>query len=245
MLFDIHCHANELGDIENIIKKAKEKNVILFFSNSVDLKSCKKNLEMQDKYKEIKALLGLHPSNLLWMNEKERQKTINFIEENIKKSFAIGETGLDFKHAETKEKQEIQRRFFEKQIEIALENNKLIEVHSRQARLDCIEILEKFNARKVLMHWFTAEKELIERIIKNNWFISIGPSILSQKHVQEITKEIPLENLFLETDSPVKFSGKKAEPTMIKEVALKIIEIKDIELKELEKTLEKNLKKIQ
>jgi len=244
MLFDAHCHLNELENIEEKIKEAKKNDVKIIFSNSVDLNSSKENLELQEKFSEVKAFLGLHPSNLLSMNKAKQVKAIEFIKENINNAIGIGETGLDFKHADTKEKQLIQKKFFEKQIEIAIKENKLIQVHSRLARIECIELLEKFKAKKVLMHWFYGNKELIERILKNNWFISVGPSILTEKHIQEMIKLIPLENLLLETDAPVIFSGKKAEPKQIKEVAEKVIKIKEINLINLKANLKKNLKKM-
>ncbi|MFH1588261.1 MAG: TatD family hydrolase [Candidatus Diapherotrites archaeon] len=242
-LIDSHCHLNELSrmrEIEETIKKAEENNVKTIISNSVDLNSMKKNIELQEKFSSVKCALGIHPSNILKMNEKEINEGIKFIEKNISKAIALGEIGLDFRHAETQEQKEKQRRIFQELIELGNKKRKALIVHSRYAGKNCLEMLEEKKSEKVLMHWFTNSIKEIQKAVELNYFISVGPSILNSIETQKIVKEIPMEFLLLETDCPVKFNGIPSEPFWIKEVAEKLSELKEISVEELTEQAFKN-----
>jgi len=93
--------------------------------------------------------------------------------------------------------------------------------------------------RKVLMHLF-GDKKLIPRIVKNGWLVSIGPGILKSKTMKKIARDIPLNNLLLETDSPWFGMGERGLPTNVKKAAEKVAEIKKIPIKEVEKQTDLN-----
>jgi TatD DNase family protein len=201
-------------------------------SNSVDLDSMKKNLELKKITAKVQVCLGLHPVKLLKLSEKEINESIKFIEDKINECIGIGESGLDFT-TEKEDEREKQIKVFKQLIGIAKKYNKPIVVHSRKARKDVLEILEEEKAEKVLLHWFIGEKHL-DKIIEKKYFISLGPSILFNDFLKKFVEKIPLEIILTETDSPVEFNGKKAEPFWVKEVAEKIAEIKKIPLEEVE-----------
>ncbi len=239
MLIDSHCHLDEFSDIKEIIKKAKENRVEKILSNSVDLKSAKKHLKLK-QIEQVEIALGLHPSNSVFgMKKEEIEKTLNFVEEKIDKASAVGEIGLDYKHGNTNDKRKTQKKVLKRQLLTALEYDKPVVIHSRRSHHDCFKALKEYSPKKVLMHWFYDEK-FLNKIVNRNYFVSVGPSVFTDKHVQNFAKKIPLKNLLLETDAPVKFNGEKAEPSWIKKVAEKVSELRGIELKELEKNCEKN-----
>ncbi|MDO8427620.1 MAG: TatD family hydrolase [Candidatus Diapherotrites archaeon] len=244
MFTDIHCHLDELENIPELIARAKENQVEIMFSNSVDLKSMQANLKLGKQFSEIKPLLGLHPKDILKMSDSEIEIGLKFIEKNLKNCAGIGEIGLDYKYAETGTQQQKQQTIFEQQIQIAKENDLAIEVHSRRAREQCLETLKKMNAEKVLLHWFNGNQKQIQIIQDHNWFVSIGASILFQDYNHEVIKALELEHLLIETDTPVPFNGQNSEPAWIRKIAEKIAEIKEISLKEIEKTTWKNTKKL-
>ena len=240
MLIDSHCHLNEFSNIKKIIENAKKENVNLILSCAVDAESIHSHLKMQKEFKEVKIALGLHPSNSVYgMKNKAIEECIKLVEDSIGKALAVGEIGLDFKHADTEGKRKTQRKVFKSQLLIALENKKPVVVHSRRSHWACFKILEDFSPNPVLMHWFY-DKKFLKHLIDLNFFASIGPSVFSDKRVQDFTKKIPLENLLLETDAPVKFNGESSEPAWIKKVALKVSQLKEIPLEELERACEKN-----
>ena len=240
MLIDAHCHLNEFRNIAETITRAKKENVGKIFSCAVDAKSILAHIEMQEKFPELEIALGLHPSNsVFYTTPSEIKHTISLAKENIDKALAVGEIGLDFKHADTEEKRKLQRKVFSQQLGIAEENKKPVVVHSRRSHLECFEILEGFSLPSVLMHWFYDSK-FLKQIVDAGFYASIGPSVFSDSMVQEFALKLPLENLLLETDGPVRFNGKPAEPAWIKKVAEKVAELKEISLEEIEKVCEKN-----
>ncbi|MBU2477227.1 TatD family hydrolase [Candidatus Micrarchaeota archaeon] len=239
MFVDVHCHLEMLENLDSIIKECVSKGTKKVVSASVDLNSMKKNIELSKKFNEIECCLGLHPSNILLMKEKEISDSIEFLQENLFFAKAIGEIGLDFKHADSEEKKQKQIKFYKKQLEIVEQNNLPVVVHSRFAEKKSLEILSSFNG-KVLLHWFDGNKKAFEEGIKKNYFFSVGPAILFNKDYLQKTLLVPPENLMLETDSPVEFAGKKAVPWWVKKVAEKLSEEKKIPLKEIEEKTTKN-----
>lgn len=244
MLADSHCHLNEFKNVAEQVKKAANVGVVQIVSNSVDLESMQKNLRIAKSFKEVQCALGLHPSNVLQMGNKEIEYALAFIEKNAAKCIAIGETGLDFRHAETELQRAKQRESFTKQIELAKELDKPVIVHSRMARAECVKLLAKHNVEKVLMHWFIANDKLLQKVIDLKYFISIGPSVLFNGHICRFLEKVPIENLLLETDAPVSYNGKRAEPFWIKSVAEKVASVLQISLKEVEKHTSKNFSKL-
>lgn len=244
MLADSHCHLNEFKNVAEQVKKAANAGVLQIVSNSVDLESMQENLKIAKSFKEVQCALGLHPSNVLRMSSEEIEQALAFMEKNAVKCIAIGETGLDFKHAETEPQRAKQRELFTKQIELAKELDKPVIVHSRMARAECVKLLAEYNAEKVLMHWFVASDKLLQKVNELGYFISVGPSILFNGHICRFLEKVPIENLLLETDAPVSYNGKRAEPFWIKSVAEKVASVLQISLEEVEERTSKNFSKL-
>jgi len=115
-------------------------------------------------------------------------------------------------------------------------------IHSRDACLDTVVLLEQndMKGRKVLLHMF-ADKNLAERVANNGWMVSIGPSIQRSKGLRKIARDIPIQNLMTETDSPWFGEGEeRGLPTNTFKAAEKIAEIKGISIEEVEKQTEQN-----
>ena len=97
MFIEIHSHLEMVKDCEENIKKAIEDNVGAILTCGVDLETNRKTLEISNQFPEVKACLGLYPSDTLKLSEKEIDKEIEFIKKNKKDVLAIGEIGLDLK----------------------------------------------------------------------------------------------------------------------------------------------------
>jgi len=96
------------------------------------------------------------------------------------------------------------------------------------------------------MHCFSGNMNLVKRIIKNNWRLSIPANVKYSEHFQKIIEITPIENLFCETDSPFLHPDKKFpnEPANVIESYKKISEIKNLSLAEVEKKIEENYKRL-
>jgi len=240
MFIDTHSHIDLLENISEIIENAKKSNVKILTAG-IDINSNRKILEIKKQNPEIEICLGIYPTETLKISEEEINSEIDFIRNNKNKIIAISEVGLDLKEnsSETLKKQ---KENLSKFIELAKELNKPVIIHSRKAEKECIEFLEKFNYKKIVMHCFSGNFKLVKKILENNWILTIPTSVKNSQHFQKVIEIAPIKNLLCETDSPYLHPDKKFpnEPKNVIESYKKISEIKKIPLKEVEKTLEKN-----
>ncbi len=240
MLADSHCHLDWFENPVQIVENSRKAGVQRILSNSTSFESIGKNLSLSKEFSEVLACIGIHPANVFGMGEDELERSFSLVEKNIAKACAVGEVGLDFKYASTPEKRVLQERVFRKFISIALAHEKPVVVHARYAETRCLDILEEMGADKVHMHWFTNSKKTSARAVSLGYFISCGPIIFSDNASAGVVKAIPLENLLLETDAPVKFSGETSEPSWIPEVCKKASALKGVRADELALATGKN-----
>src|SRR3989344_5319416 len=247
MFIDVHCHLDLCGDINSIIKKCEENGVGRILTHGVDKRTNKMALELQKRHEIVGACLGIYPEDALRMKDSDIEGELDFIRKNEEKILAIGEIGLDFKDILGEKDKEKQLRTFVELVKRALEINKPVIVHSRKAEKECIEVLERLNARKVIMHCFSGNMALVERIKDNGWYLSIPGNVTFSEHFQSVVKNIKIENLLCETDSPFlhPIKGKRDnDPSNVIESYKKIAEIKEISLQKCENQIEKNYRKI-
>ncbi len=243
MFIDIHSHLEICKPVNEKIENARKNNVKIILTCGTDKKTNRFALDLAKKFNEIKACLGIYPCDALKLSEKELEQEIEFIRKNKTLIVGIGEVGLDLKECSLIEKQ---KKNLEKFIKLAIELDKPIIIHSRKAEEIAIELLEKFNYKKIIMHCFSGKLKLVRRIIDNGWFFSIPTNITYSQHFQKVVEIVPLEQLFCETDSPFlhPFKKRNNEPANVIESYKKIAEIKKISLKEIEKQVEENYKRI-
>lgn len=241
MYIDVHCHIETYRDIKEVIERARKNNVKVIINNSIDLKSMKKSLALGDWFKEIKIAFGVYPIEALKLDDGGINEVIDFIRKNKEKIIAIGEVGIDLKWSSDFERQ---KEVFIKFVELSKELDLPMIVHSRKAEEQVIGILEKEGCKKVIMHCFTGGIGLVERIVKNEWYLSIPTNVVFSEVIQDIVKKAPIQNLLCETDSPYfqPFREKRNEPCFVVESYKKIAEIKSLELEDVEEQIERNFK---
>lgn len=239
MLADSHCHLDLFKNPLEKVENARKNGVERILSNATNLKNIQSNLDLASQFPEVDCGIGIHPVDLLSMNQSEIEKGISLVRENIGTAICVGEVGMDFKYAKENQKESMEKVFREF-ISIAMENNKPIIVHARYAETQCLNILEEMQVKKVHLHWFTNSKKTAKRARELGYFISCGPIIFSDESSSEIVKETPLKNLMLETDAPVAFKGEQSEPAWIPKVCEKVAELKEISVEEVSKTTGNN-----
>lgn len=240
MFIDAHSHIDLLDDYKTAIKNADKENVKIIVAG-IDAKSNRKILEIKRENPQVEICLGIYPTETLKLSGREINSEIEFIKKNKDEIVAIGEVGLDLKE-NSQETLEKQKENLSKFVQLAKELNKPIIIHSRKAEEECVNLLEKLNYKKVVMHCFSGNFKLVKRIIENNWILTIPTSVKNSEHFQKVIELVPIKNLLCETDSPYLHPDKKFpnEPANVIESYKKISEIKKIPLKEVEKILEKN-----
>jgi len=243
MLFDSHAHLNDpklIDRVEEIIDNAKNNEVKKITCVGYDYKSSMLAIDLANQYDDLYAAIGIHPSEA-----KEFNLDLSWIEENIDnpKVVAIGEIGLDYYWDKTYKAE--QKELFINQIKLANKHNKPIIVHMREATKDTYDILKEYKDSNTLgvMHCYSSSKESAKQFIDLNMYISLaGPVTFKNAHTpKEVAKEIDLDHLLVETDSPYlspsPYRGKTNEPKNVLYVAKEIAEIKGVSLEEvMEKT---------
>lgn len=233
-MIDVHCHLTQPdydSDRDDVINSCKQ-NLKAVITSSPNPKTFQLALETAEKHRNfVFVSLGLHPIYIKELKEKQIQDAINFIETKKEKIVAVGEVGLDYYHVREQEWHVKQQELFRRMIKLSLRLKLPLVVHTRDTE-ETIGILEQEKASRVLMHLFGI-KDALPRIIKNGWSISIGPSILQSKTIKKIARDMPLEQIMLETDSPWFGFGRRNTPSSIKQVAEKISEVKKISFNEV------------
>jgi len=240
----LHLYSEYYNDIEYIINISKEKNVNRFINNGCDIKTNKEIVELVEKYDSMYGTLGIHPEFV----DNYKLDDINYIKNNInnKKIIAIGEIGLDYYY--TKENKNEQIELFEKQLQLAEENNIPVIIHSREATLDTLNTLKKYKVKGII-HSFSGSLETAKEYIKMGYLIGVnGVVTFKNAKIKDVIKEISLENLVLETDSPyltpVPYRGEQNNPSHIIDIAKYISELKNITLEQIAEVTNGNIERI-
>jgi len=241
MIIDVHAHLDILSK-EKLKEIQENKEIKLVITNSVDLKTSKKSLELGKEFPKVKVALGLYPDKKLKISDFEPFQ--NFVRKNKDSIVALGEIGLDLFH--TKENFEIQKVVLIKELELAKEMNLPVIIHSRKAEKEVLEILEEFPKVKVLLHCFSGNFKLLEKGINLGCYFSIPTNIVRSEHFQKMILEIPKEKILTETDSPYlsPFKDKKNEPAFIIESIKTISKIWKISKEKVEKQIEENFRSL-
>lgn len=245
-MIDCHCHLEQKQynkEREQIITDAK-KELRALVTCSAHPKDIPLTIQLTKKYPSfIFAVLGIHPTYIKETTEKEINEAIKEIKNQKDNIVAIGETGLDYHWIKEPGAREKQKILFKKLISLAKEIGKPLVIHSWDATAETINILEQegMKNKKVLMH-LLSDRKVIQKVIDNNWFVSIGPGIKKSKDIRKIARDIPLNKILLETDSPW-FQQEDQEygiPNNVKIPAKKIAEIKRVSIEEVEKQTDLN-----
>ena len=250
MFMDIHCHLDMLEkegvSVNEAIIRARKAKVGIIVVNGVNPRHNRAILGLAVQYPEIQAALGMYPIDALDLSEQEIEDEIDFLRRRKNDFAAIGEIGLDLKEDKLLEGFERQKRVFEKFVNLAIELDKPVIVHSRKAESDTTELLAQLGAKKVIMHCFSGKMKLVDQIVKNGWCLSIPANVVYSQQFQDVVKRVPIENLFCETDAPYLHPLKEwpNEPALVVESYKKIAEIKKMELKEVSDKIEGNYRRL-
>ncbi len=270
MIIDTHCHINFKAfkeDADLVIKKTLAENIWMI-NVGTKYETSQQSIELAEKYSEgVYSAIGLHPmfagaefvktktdpdegEFLLKEQEFDKEKYRQLAKS--KKVVAIGEIGLDYyykpksatKLAQFKEKQ---KRVFKEQMDLAKELNLPLILHCRMAHDDVIEILTSNLGHRGVVHCFTGTLEQAQKYIALGFYIGIN-GIIFKFNIDEVIKNISLDNIVVETDAPyltpIQEIGKRNEPIFVKHAIQKIAELKGASFEEVCEKTTQNAKKL-
>ena len=244
MFIDSHCHLDfpefqsRLPEVLANMSAAKVDHALCV---SVDLQDFPNVLKLAEEHPHLYASVGVHPDY-----EDTPEPSLEFlVETSLKhpKIIAIGETGLDYYRmgARSYDSLEWQRERFRTHIRAALATKKPLIIHTRSASVDTIRILKEEGAEQIggVMHCFTESYEVAKSAMDMGFYISFSGIVTfkSAKELQETCKQVPLDRMLIETDSPylapIPYRGKINEPAWVAKVAEFISDLKGVPLEVL------------
>jgi TatD DNase family protein len=226
MLIDAHSHVDRYDLVdEHALESALAEitqHRIFTISNSMDLPSYKQNLEISEKCDLVLPAFGVHP----W-NASEYVDHLQDLSKAIEQSPMIGEIGLDHYFVEDAATYPDQRKVFEFFLGTAREQKKIINLHTKGAEREVLELLDRYNISRVVVHWYSGPLDTFRELVARGVYFTVGIEVLYSKHIQTIAAEIPSGRLLTETDNPggpQGFIGRAGTPALVKEVIRGIAE---------------------
>lgn len=247
---DIHTHLDRLeGGAEFALNLAKQNNVNKLITIGTEPEDLPVVLDLAKKYyPDVYCTIGVHPHEGVKYNDEVGK----FLRENAGLPYvvAIGEIGLDYYYNQSPKEEQIHA--FREQIKIAIDVGLPIEIHTRDAEPDTIEILKEFQGKVTgVIHCFTGTEWLAREALALGFNISISGVVTFKNadSLRAIVRDlVPLDRLHVETDAPflapVPMRGKSNTSAYVVHTAKLVAELKGISVEELAKITTENAKKL-
>ncbi len=251
MIIDTHAHYDDKrfdADLDGIMRDMKAQDMIAV-NASIDRKSWDDTIRLVDRYENLYGMLGIYPEYVADYDDADLDRIRELA--SHPKIVAIGEIGLDC-HYDDHPPKELQIEWFGKQIRLAKELQLPINVHSRDAAEDTLNVIRTENAAECggIIHCFSSSPEIALEYVKLGFYLGIGGVVTfsNAKKLKEVVKAVPVENIVLETDcpylAPMPHRGERNSslylPLVIKEIAA----LKDMTVDDVEKITEANAGKV-
>jgi TatD DNase family protein len=243
-IIETHFHLDMLKSMsrEEVVAKAHLHNIEKMITISTAADNLDEVIAITKTFPELYCTQGLHPHAGKEWNEEVKAHVIRNLNDPTtnKKIVAVGEIGLDFYYS--KSPRDEQLLAFEEQLQIAVDHNLPVVIHSRDADDDTIAVLKNFSTtlkRKGVIHSFTSSLELARFALDEGFCLGFNGIITfkTAENVRDALRITPLDRILLETDSPFltpdPYRGFENGPYYLPFIAEKIAEVKDVELVEV------------
>ena len=251
MIFDTHAHYDDEAfneDREAVIKSLAAAGVETVVNIGASMASSETTLELTRNYPFIYGTAGVHPSETAELDEEKFQRLKEIVREP--KIVAVGEIGLDYYWE--KPAHDIQKNWFERQLELAREVNLPVVIHSREAAKDTLEIMKAAKAGDMcgVIHCFSYGKDMAREYLDMGFFLGIGGVLTfkNAKKLREVVEYAPMAQLVLETDSPYMAPepnrGKRNTSANLPYVVNMMAEIKGLSPEDVIAATEKNARRL-
>ncbi len=223
-LIDGHAHLDQLTDLTESLQEARSAGVRGIIAVGMDVESNRKVLRIAESNpRYVYPALGYHPWEI---KEQEVEANLSFVQDHVREGVAMGEIGLDYK---IKVKKELQWRVFGEILDLALESDRPVIVHCRFSHRRAFDMVRERKIKRAVFHWYSGPVDVLEKILSTGYLISATPALAYSPPHREAIQRTPIEQILLETDTPVSYRGKEANP---KDVRISLEEV--AKLKKLE-----------
>lgn len=251
MIFESHAHYDDKAfdeDREALLSVMRENGIAYIVNVGASLESTETTIALTRKYPFIYGAAGVHPNetgalneeNFAWLEQQCRQPKVA----------AVGEIGLDYYW--DKPSHETQKKWFERQLDLARDVQKPVIIHSRDAAKDTYDIMTAKNASEIggVIHCYSYSVDMALDYVKMGFYIGIGGVVTfkNARKMKEVAEAVPLERILLETDSPylapAPYRGKRNSSLYLPLIAKELSQIKGIDYEQVVRQTCENAKRL-
>jgi TatD DNase family protein len=242
MLIDAHTHFDKYDELTDQALAETESYRIFSISNSMDPRSYKAALEIAKKIGFVLPTFGIHP----W----EAHNYVNDLDalgKYIDQSPMLGELGLDYHFVKDKSSHPAQKRVFEYFLKKAAEQNKIVNLHTKGAEREILELLGLHNIKRAIIHWYSGPLNILKKYLDKGYYFTVGVETLFTEHIRRVARNIPDDLLLTETDNPGGYewlAGTPGMPGVMQEVVLELARMRKIEYEECENMIQGNFERL-
>ncbi len=245
-VIDSHCHLDFKQfnkDRDAVMQRAKDSGVVRMINSGVDFATNLKSLDLAKKHDFIYATLGLSPNSLDGLKDADILALLEQIKENANQAVGIGEAGLDYYRCKETAARERQVRVFKQVIEIARSLNLPLVIHSRDTEQKALEMVK--DLEKVVFHCYSGTLGTMKEAVDRGFYISLATVICRSPQHQILAKNVSLDHLLVETDSPfLSPRHGRNEPSYVLDSVRLIAKIRGMEPKEIVQLTSENTRRI-
>ena len=239
--FDTHAHYDDKrfdGDREALIMSLAEHNIELVVNPGSSMRSSRAAVELSERYPFFYGAVGVHPHDAKELTENGVSELKRMTKHP--KVVAVGEIGLDYHYDFSP--RDIQKRGFERQLQLAVDTGMPVIIHDREAHADTLDILKNFKLKAVVYHCYSGSLEYAKVLLGRGYYLSFTGAVTFKGAYRshEVIRYMPIDRLMLETDAPylapAPHRGKRCDSTFLPAIARAISDIRGIAPEELAET---------
>jgi len=241
---------NEIQEIRKILHQASLKNVTHIIEVGTTKIDSALAIEIAKHFENVSPVIGIHPHEAKSNYQEDLIFLKKLLASHHEKIVGIGECGLDKHYPDYNITAQID--LFTAQIELALENDKALVVHTRDAQDETYAVLERYKdqLKRVTIHCYSNDMQFAQEVTKWGWFLGIGGTVTYPKNnaLREIVKAVGIEHIVLETDAPFLppqvIRGKTNSPEQIATIADYIAELTQTTIEDVARITTANAEKL-
>ncbi|HXG52499.1 MAG TPA: TatD family hydrolase [candidate division Zixibacteria bacterium] len=226
MLIDAHVHLDKYGnDLPRALQEIEAERVLTIAVAS-DVPSYLETRRIAERSPLVVPGFGIHPARAARYAERLREAA-----PLIEESPLLGEIGLDFHWVRDAATYPAQRRVFAYFLAAAREQRKAVNLHTKGAEREVLDLLERYNVSRAIVHWYSGPLDILRALAELGAYFTVGVELLYSETIRTVARQIPDDRLLLETDNPGGLKwlvGTSGMPRHLKEVATALAALKGV-----------------
>jgi TatD DNase family protein len=237
-LIDAHAHLDKYGPALPAVLDEIHEHRIFTIGTAMDIPSYRELQRIADGSELVLATFGVHPKRA-----PDYASRLGELNPYIEKSPAIGEIGLDFYWVNDRSQYPAQRKVLEYFLAAAREQKKLVNLHTKGAEKEILDLLEQYGIERAIVHWYSGPLDILRHLAQHGAYFTVGVELLFSQSIRTIAAAIPDHLLLTETDNPggLKWlNGVAGMPSVISEVVRALAELKQTSENQMSRRLMEN-----